>query len=129
MTIPITLHVSDALYEQAAQAARERQRPLEELLTEMLAEAFAPFPAHPAHDQMEAEGRAYEAQHRALVAHYLGEYVAFHGGEVVDHDPDQLALVERVEARYPQKVVLLRRVEATLPAPLTFRSPRWVREK
>ena len=35
-----------------------------------------------------AESRTYQQRHAELKAQYLGQYIAMHNGEVVDHDMD-----------------------------------------
>lgn len=77
---------------------------------------------------MEKEVAAFEKLHTTLVERYLGEYVAIHQGQVIDHDNNQIALVDRVECTYPNTVVLIRQVQQQLPPPLIIRSPRLVRE-
>jgi prevent-host-death family protein len=77
-------------------------------------------------DDMDREIAAYEAQHAELVASYLGQYVAFYQGALVDHDPDQTALLKRIDGRFPSAIVLIRQVQTTLPGPLQIRSPRLV---
>lgn len=76
---------------------------------------------------MEKEVAAFEKLHATLVRDYFGEYVAIHQGQVIDHDRDQMNLVDRVENSCPNKVVLIRQVQAKLPPPLIMRSPRLVR--
>jgi hypothetical protein len=76
---------------------------------------------------MEKEVTAFEKLHATLVKGYLGEYVALHQGQVIDHDSDQLRLVDRIENSYPNEVVLIRQVHPKLPPPLIIRSPRLVR--
>jgi hypothetical protein len=75
------------------------------------------------------EVAAFEKQHEHLVAQYLGHYVAMNQGKVVDYDTDELLLVDRIEATYPNEVVLIRLVEEQLPGLIYIRSPRWVREE
>ncbi len=72
---------------------------------------------------------AFEKQHEHLVAQYLGHYIAMHQGKVVDYDTDELLLVDRIEATYPNEVVLIRLVEERLPGLIYIRSPRWMREE
>ena len=43
-------------------------------------------------EKIRAETRAFQAMHSELLATFRGQYVAVHGGQVVDHDPDQLTL-------------------------------------
>lgn len=77
---------------------------------------------------MEKEVAAFEKLHATLVRDYLDEYVAIHQGQVINHDIDQLNLVDRIENTCPNKVILIRQVQSKLPPPLIIRSPRLVRE-
>ena len=78
----------------------------------------------PERRQMLQEEAAFEAMLTALLAQYAGEFVAIHQQQVVDHDPDELTLFDRICRDYPDEVVLIRPVLATLEPPLNFRSPR-----
>lgn len=82
------------------------------------------FYQDPRQEIMEREVVAFEAQHQALVDKYLGQYVAIHRGQLIDSDPDEARLLERISAKYPDVVVLIRKVHQTLPSPLNFRSPK-----
>ena len=42
------------------------------------------------------ESQIYQRRHAELKAQYLGQYIAMHDGQVVDHDNDFVALRERV---------------------------------
>jgi len=77
---------------------------------------------------MEYEVNAFEQMHFDLVSRFLGDYVAIYQGQVVDSDSDQLTLIERIDLRYPDQVVLIRQVQQQLPPPLNFRSPRLERK-
>jgi len=77
---------------------------------------------------MEQEVAAFEALHPKLVKQYLGKYVAIYQGQVVDHDPDEDSLIDRIEATFPDEVVLIRPVQEQLPPPLYIRSPRLIQE-
>ena len=81
----------------------------------------------PERRQMLEEEAAFEAMLTALLAQYAGEFVAIHQQQVVDHDPDELTLFDRICRNYPDEVVLIRPVLATLEPPLNFRSPRLIR--
>jgi Family of unknown function (DUF5678) len=72
------------------------------------------------------EEAAFKEMHSQLVEHYLGKYVAMYQGKVVANDTDELQVVEQVRAKYPDKVVLIRKVQKELPRVLVFRSPRLV---
>lgn len=77
---------------------------------------------------MEKEVAAFERLHPTLIKDYLGEYVALHQGQIVDHDHNQIVLADRIESDYPDQVVLIRQVQPQLPPPLMVRSPRLVRQ-
>jgi hypothetical protein len=64
--------------------------------------------------------------HPELIEQYNGQYVAIWQGQLVGHDPDELALLRRIEADYGDEVVLLKQVRP-LPEPiLQMHSPRLV---
>lgn len=83
------------------------------------------FRVSQAGDSMEQEVAAYESQHGALLTQYPGQYIALYQGKVIDHDPDQLNLLARIDQQYPAISVLIRKVERTLPKPRRVRSPRY----
>lgn len=71
------------------------------------------------------EAEAFRAQHAELWLKYPGRYVAMYQGRVVDDDLDQVALLARVEDKYPDSPVMIAQV---LPEPeetYTASSPRW----
>jgi len=70
------------------------------------------------------ETAAYEKMHDQLMAQFAGEFVAVFKGRLIDHDVDSSALLNRIDAAYPNDVVLVKRVVA-LPEPeIRVRSPR-----
>jgi hypothetical protein len=73
------------------------------------------------------EEKKFVAMHEQLVSQYLGQYIAMHQGQVVDCDPDELTLVERIRLNYPDEIILVREVQKALPPPLFFRSPHLVK--
>jgi hypothetical protein len=126
----VTVSIPEPLYRRARALARARQRPLDAVIAEVFEQGLPPEPADvatPAEVAMAREIAAYEAMHPTLMTAHANEYVAIFGGELVDHDPDQTALLRRIDARFPDDVVLLKRVRP-LPEPeLRIRSPRLVR--
>ncbi|MDQ4076253.1 MAG: DUF5678 domain-containing protein [Chloroflexota bacterium] len=129
MGVQIHLSVPDKVYQQAAQVAQRTNRSIEDVLTDTLVRAFPPLHVHAKRDQMQQEEAAFEALHPTLLERYPDEYVAIHGGAVVDHDRDEIALVQRLDAHYPQQVVLIRQVRPEGPPPLHFRSPRFLSDE
>lgn len=77
---------------------------------------------------IDREMEAYLQQHEQLLTIYRGQSIAMHNGEVIDHDPDEVALSQRVRARYGKEPVLITPV---LPEPIQtifVRSPRLLME-
>lgn len=70
------------------------------------------------------ESAAFRVIHQRLLQIYGDEYVAVHGGKVIDHDRDQLTLYRRVARQYPDAPVLIRKVTLTPDEVYTSRSPR-----
>lgn len=72
--------------------------------------------------EMRKQGEVYETLHPLLKQLYLGQHVAIYDGRLVDFDADKVALLRRVDAAYPDKVVLMRQVQEGLPRPLRMSS-------
>jgi hypothetical protein len=77
---------------------------------------------------MSREIAAYENMHSELITTHDGEFVAVFDGKLIDHDPDELALMRRIDTRYPNEVVLLKRVRPMPERELRILSPRLERE-
>ena len=58
-------------------------------------------------EKLHQESEAFWAMQADLVAHYPGEYVAVHQGQVVDHDPDVVRLEQRVAERWGEVPILI----------------------
>lgn len=82
------------------------------------------FPEHPQRAAMRREIVAYEAMHSELVKQFLGQYVAIYQEQLVDHDPDPVALHHRIATNYADAVVLSRQVQVDATPVLTMRSPK-----
>ena len=78
-------------------------------------------------DAMSQEIAAFTSQHAVLIQHYLHQHVAIFHGQVVDHDTDSSALLQRINANFPEEIVLIRQVRQQLPLPLHIRSPRLIK--
>ena len=101
----------DTVYRQVEATARRNQRTVIDVLTDTVTQAFdSIFDISPDREKMEEEQAAYERQREEIIAQYEGEYVAVHGGKMVDHDPDEIALLRRIDANYPKDVVHMRLV-------------------
>lgn len=127
METPVTILLPDTIYRQAQAAARQAQRPVPEVLAEALENAFPAVYVSPDREVMEREEAAYERLRESLLATHEGQYVAIHGGELVDADADQMALMRRINDRYPDAVVHLRRVTREPDREIRVHSPRLIR--
>lgn len=91
-------------------------------------EETAPRPYYsPQHEQMLQEEAAFDALLPELRTRYPNEFVAMAQQQVVDHDQDEITLVNRVYTRYPDALILIRPVLEQMEPPLVFRSPRFTR--
>lgn len=121
----LTLTIPDDLYRQAEQRAHSEDRPIADVFYDALAESFLSIAhIHPKREQMEQEQAAFQRMLPELLASHAQEYVAIHHGQLVDHDKEQIALVTRVDAAYPQEVVLIKQVKGEPDKVLHMRSPR-----
>ncbi|MBI4673766.1 MAG: hypothetical protein HY741_19130 [Chloroflexi bacterium] len=75
---------------------------------------------------IDREFEHYQTMHAALKEKYLGENVAIHQGQLIDHDSDARALVRRVQKRFGHTPILFIQVEAEPIPELVIRSPRLV---
>lgn len=112
----INVTLSDQAYRRMQRWAKARQLDLGEAVAEFLAETLpdsrAPIvPQSEPDPQVEREKAAYLQLYPRLKEQYAGQYVAIHGGKVVDYDEDYGALFERIDDRYPDTFVWLTRVE------------------
>ena len=139
MTEQFTITIPESLYRRARALAKSRNRALDVLIADALDRGLLQTTAEDIHEspfssegedgeKLSLETACYEAMHAQLLTQYAGEYVAIFNGELVDHDTDELALLSRLNADYPNEVVLMKRV---LPSPMReffVRSPRLERD-
>jgi hypothetical protein len=127
MEAEVTLTIPMRLYARAERLAAARQQPVAEVLDEAIALVEAYFSLDkPEEACMAQEERAYRAMHAELLTKFLGCYVAIHKGQLIDHDPSEMALLQRLNQTHPNDVVLMRLVQPGPEPPLVFRSPRFL---
>jgi len=124
MSTPILLQVPDDIYRRVKTVAIRTQRDVAEVLLESITRSFVPFPVDPNRAGMNQNVEAFHALHPTLVETYLGQFVAIHEGQLVDHDSDPISLLQRVRARYPNRVVLRRKVESVPERELRINHPQ-----
>ena len=90
---------------------------------EVLHEVFRSYQRQRNREKLKKEIAAYEAMHPALKEKHLGEWVAVHEGQLVDHDSDRAALYARVRRAYGNLSVLIREVTEEPSRDLWLRTP------
>ena len=74
--------------------------------------------------KIEDEKKHFLNQHPRLKKRYLGQFIAMHGGKVIDHDSTFEPLHKRIRQQYGREAILLRQVEEMPDRPMLVRSPR-----
>jgi predicted transcriptional regulator len=87
-------------------------------------EAIRAYLRSAARHEMEQEAQAFRRLHPDLLATIPGQYAAVYRGQLVDHDEDQLALYQRIEARLSGLPVLIRQVRPEVETTIMVHSPR-----
>ena len=129
MGIEKTLEIPVELYDRIERLAALKDTPVAYILEKALTLAIDQMEIGDDDARMDLEEAAYHAMHAELFEKYAGQYVAIHNGRLVDSDPDEMALYFRIDERFPDEVVLQKKVRE-LPEPdLRIRSPRFLREK
>lgn len=134
MTQNILVSLSDQSYRRIKRWAEKRDQDMGDAIAEFLAqnlpdEGGLGVPPAAVDPDVAKEKAAYLRLYPKLKAQYAGQYVAIHGGHLVDHDTDYGALFERIDDRFPDRFVWLTRVEEEPMGTLTFRSPRFVEDE
>jgi hypothetical protein len=127
MVEQITISISQTLYRRARELARSRNRPVDDVLVELLDQALPPDEKVEVDEEETAvkrEMQAYITMHPMLKEKYLGQHVAIYRGELIDVDKDYGALYQRIDSQYPDQFVWLATIEEEAMPTLAFRSPR-----
>jgi predicted transcriptional regulator len=122
MATKVIINLPDHVYRRVASIARQSQRPVDAVVADVVARSVRAFPVATGREDMLREIEAFRSMHATLQREHPGEYVAIHGGRVVDHDPDPVTLLRRVRHDYPGQTVLRRKVEDAAEIVLCCRS-------
>lgn len=125
MNTQATLTIPRPLYERARLFAKNQRRDVAEVVTEVLEHAFPPVELAELSPEQQAEVDAFHRLHSWLLEHFAGEYAAIYHGELVDHDADFAALLQRIEDRFPEQFVLIRPVRQEPEIVYVHRAVRW----
>ncbi len=124
MTTRIVVDLPDHVYRRIESLARQSQREVQDVVAEVVARSVQPFPVDANREAMLREAAAFREMHPTLWRNYPGRHVAILDGQLVDHDQDPIALLQRVRQNYPGRTVLRRKVGPAPEKVLQFRSPR-----
>lgn len=78
---------------------------------------------------IDQEYEQYIKLHAELKEKYLGQNVAIHEGQLVDHDPDAMTLARRVHQKYGRAPILITQVHDKPVREFMIRSPRLVKSE
>ena len=120
MLTPTQVSLDADLVESLQQIAAEQGLTLDQVISDLARQYLRQ--ARRAKLQREAE--AYQALYVDLKSKYLGQHVAIHDGNLVDHDTDPVVLVRRVRQRFGHAPILIRQVEEQPDREFVLRSPR-----
>ena len=115
-----TVMIEPDLYDRASQTAHRLNSSIEDVF----AEAMQRYLWDLARAKISQESHTYRLLHAELKTKYLGQYIAMHDGQVVDHDSDFQLLRQRIRQRYGNTAVMMTRVEENGEPTLTRRGFR-----
>ncbi len=109
-----TVAVESELYRRVEEAALEHKVSISEILTEAVRRYLWELDRR----KISEESKIYRQRHAELKTQYLGQYIAMHDGQVVDHDADFQTLHQRIRQRFERTPVMITLVEDTAERPL-----------
>lgn len=115
--------IQDYMFAELIPIAEQEDKEIEDLVSEALRQYLWEAKER----KIDREMEAYRAMHAELKQRFLGEYVAIHNGELVDHDADRRALSRRVRQKYENVAVLITPVEEEPEREFLMLSPRFER--
>jgi len=99
--------IESELYKRAEEAAREQDA----TIGDILAEAVRRYLWELERRKISEEYAIYRRRHAELKSRYLGQYIAMHDGQIVDHDADFQILHQRIRQRFDRTPILITVVE------------------
>jgi len=129
--IQVTLEIPQEVYQRAQRVAIATKRKVTDVITtsivlEDIVEIDSADETETTDDEaVTRERAAFIALHPLLLKKYKGEQVAIHGGQLVDHDVDGVALSRRVYQRFPDEFVWIAPVTNQPVEEWVVRSPRF----
>ncbi len=124
MGTKIELNIPDYIYQQAQEIAKQEKRSISDVFHDVLIQTFPATYVSLQRKQMEREQSAFWDMYESLLSKYATEYVAICNGQLIDHDPNRLALASRIDEKYPYETVLIKLVSPEADPVIQVRSPR-----
>jgi Arc/MetJ family transcription regulator len=109
------LVIEPQLYSRVEQAADGHKIGIDRILTDAIRRYL--WELH--RRKISEESQVYQQRHAELKAQYLGQYIAMHDGQVVDHDSDSVALRQRVRQQFRHTPMMITLVEEGAERPVT----------
>ena len=102
-----TIVIEPDLYKRIEKAALENKANIDEILDQAIRRYLWELDQR----KISAESKIYRQRHADLKAQYLGQYIAMHEGQVVDHDADFPTLRQRIRQQFEDTPVMITLVE------------------
>lgn len=115
-----TMTIEPALYQRMIQTASTQDVAPEDVLQEALQHYFWDLDRQKIRD----EARQYRQKHAQIRETFLGQFVAIHEGEVVDHDAEFNLLYQRVREKFAPLPVMITQVQETADEVMIWRGFR-----
>lgn len=115
-----TMTIEPALYQRMMQTASTQDVTPEDVLQEALRHYFWDLDRGKIRD----EARQYRQKHAQLKEAFLGQFIAIHEGQVVDHDAEFAPLYKRVREKFAPLPVMITQVKDSADEMITRRGFR-----
>jgi hypothetical protein len=125
MSTNVTLEIPEQLYERARQVAQDQHRDVSAVVAQVLENGLPAIESDGSSPEIKQEIAAFHRLHPKLWSNYPGEYAAVFKEELVDHDADRAALLQRIEINFPNDFVLVRPILEEPEITYHNRSIRW----
>ena len=102
-----TITVEPKLYQRVEEAALEQEASVGEILTK----AIRRYLWEEDRQKISEESKVYQRHHTKLKERYLGQFIAMHKGQVVDHDLDFHTLRQRILQHFGRIPIMITKVE------------------
>lgn len=100
------ISIAPELYKQVEELAEKRNQSADDIV----ADALRGYLWRSQRVKIAAEMRVFRARHAELKTQYLGQYIAMHEGQIVDHDSEFGVLHKRIRARFGRTPVMITQV-------------------